>query len=140
MCGPAISLVLGATAAMAGAVGQYQQAQGTAAQYARDAKIARQQATFDAQRQQRDIRRQLAALHASTASAGIQSGSGSPLDIAADLTAEAELEPFEQIRRGLIQYQDLKLNAKRTRSAAGVALLGDSLRIGGSLIGAVTSE
>ena len=140
MCGPAISLVLGATAAMVGAVGQYQQSQSAAEGYKRDAKIARQQATFDAQRQQRDIHRQLAALHASTAASGIQSGSGSPLDLAVNLAAEAELEPLEQIRRGLIQYQDLKMNAKRTRSAAGAALLGESIRFGGSLIDFATHE
>ncbi|MEX0807095.1 MAG: hypothetical protein WD044_00050 [Dongiaceae bacterium] len=137
MCGLAIPIVaagLAMAAAAVSAASQFQQAKGEAAQYDRDAKVARQQGAFDAQRQQRDIRRQLGALHASAASSGIQSGAGSPLDIAADLTAEAELEPFEQIRRGLIQFQDLKTAAKRTRSAAGANLLSSSLQAGSSAL------
>jgi hypothetical protein len=140
MCALAIPYIAAGLAMAASAVSatsQFQQANGEAAQYDRDAKIVRQQAVFDAQRQQRDIRRQLGTLHASTASSGIQSDSGSPLDIAADFTAEAELEPFDQIRRGLIQFQDLKTAAKRTRSAAGANLLSSSLNIGSSAIGAL---
>lgn len=138
MCGLAIPFLtagLATAASAASAVSQFQQARGEAARYQRDAAIARQQAVFDAQRQQRDIRRKLGMLHASAAASGIESGSGSPLDIAADLSAELELEPFDQIRRGLIQFQDLRTAARRTRSAAGASLLTNSLNIGSSAIG-----
>jgi hypothetical protein len=140
MCGLAIPFIaagLAVAAATVSAASQFQQAKGEAAQYDRDAKVARQQSVFEAQRQQRDIRRQLGSLHASAAASGIQSGAGSPLDIAADFTAEAELEPFDQIRRGLIQFQDLKNAARRTRSKAGADLLSNSLQIGSQAVSTI---
>ncbi|MND04621.1 hypothetical protein D3C83_249810 [compost metagenome] len=60
----------------------------------------------------------------------MQSGSGSPLDIAAGFTAEAELEPVNTIRQGLIQFQDLRFGAKRTKSAARAELVSGLLDIG----------
>ena len=140
MCGlgiPFIAAGLAVAAATVSTASQFQQAKGEAAQYDREAKVARQQSVFEAQRQQRDIRRQLGTLHARTAASGIQSGAGSPLDIAADFTAEAEREPFDQIRRGLIQYQDLKNAARRRRSKAGADLLSNSLQIGSQALNAI---
>jgi hypothetical protein len=133
MCGPALPLILTTAASAVSTLSQYQQTRTQAKQYEREATIARQQAVFESQRQQRDIRRRLGALHAAGAAAGVQSGSGSLLDIAANYAAEAELDPFETIRQGLIQYQDLRFAAQRAKSAAGTSLIGDAIGIGGDV-------
>jgi hypothetical protein len=131
MCGPAvIPLILAAAAATVSTMSQFQQSKATAAQYKRDAKVSRQTAVFESQRQQRDLKRQLARLQTATAGSGVQSGSGSPLDIAAGFTAEAELDPLNTIRQGLIQFQDLRFGAKRTKSAARAELVSGLLDIG----------
>jgi hypothetical protein len=130
MCGPAVPMILTAAASAVSAMSQFQNARAEAAQYQRDATVARQQAVFESQRQQRDLKRQLARLHAAASASGVQSGAGSPLDIAANLAAEAELEPLETIRQGLIRFQDLRFGAKRTKSAATAGLLGNTLDIG----------
>lgn len=135
MCGPAIPIILAAASAVS-AVSQFQQSRAQAKQYERQATVARQQAVVESQRQQRDIQRRLGTLHATTATAGIQSGSGSPLDLAADFTGQAELETFDQIRRGLLDFQDLRSKAKQTRTAAGANLISDALNIGSSVTGA----
>ena len=130
MCGSAVPLILTAAASAVSAMSQFQNARAEAAQYQRDATVARQQATFESQRQQRDLKRQLARLHAAASASGVQSGAGSPLDVAANLAAEAELEPLETIRQGLIRYQDLRFGAKRTKSTATASLIGNALDIG----------
>jgi hypothetical protein len=135
MCGPAIPLILSVAATAVSAASQYQQAQSEAKQYERQAIVARQQAVFESQRQQRDIRRRLGALHASAAGSGVLTGSGSPLDLAANFVSESELEPFETIRQGLIEFQDLKFGARRTKSAAGANLLSSALDTGAQVTG-----
>ncbi len=133
MCGPAIPFVLMTAATAATAMSQFQQARGDAAQYEREAIVARQQAVFESQRQQRDLTRKLASLHAHASGSGVQSGSGTPLDIAANFAAEGQLEPFETIRQGLIQFQDLRFAAKRTKSAATADLIGSGLHLGSTI-------
>ncbi len=135
MCGPAIPLVLAAAAAAVSAMSQFQQARAQASQYEREAKVSRQQAVFESQRQQRDLNRRLASLHAAASGSGVQSGSGSPLDIAANFAAEGELDPMETIRQGLIQFQDLRFNAKRTKSAATANLISSGLDLGSKVTG-----
>jgi hypothetical protein len=130
MCGPAVPMILTAAASAVSAMSQFQNARAEAAQYQRDATVARQQAVFESQRQQRDLKRQLARLHAAAGASGVQSGAGSPLDVAANLAAEAELEPLETIRQGLIRFQDLRFGAKRTKTAATAGLIGNALDIG----------
>lgn len=130
MCGPAVPLILTAAASAVSAMSQFQNARAEAAQYQRDATVARQQATFESQRQQRDLKRQLARLHAAASASGVQSGAGSALDVAANLAAEAELEPLETIRQGLLRFQDLRFAAKRTKSGATAGLIGNALDIG----------
>jgi hypothetical protein len=133
MCGPAvIPLILAAAAATVSTMSQFQQSKAQAAQYKREARVSRQTAVFESQRQQRDLKRQLARLQTATAASGVQAGSGSPLDLAAGFTAEAELEPMETIRQGLIQFQDLKFGAKRTKSAARANLVSGLLDVGAS--------
>lgn len=138
MCGTAVPLILTAAASAVSAMSQFQSAQAEAAQYRRDATVVRQQAVFDSQRQQRDLKRQLARLHAAASASGVQSGAGSPLDVAANLAAEAELEPLETIRQGLIRFQDLRFGAKRTKTAATAGLIGNALDIGARTTGGMT--
>jgi len=109
---------------------QFQNARSEAAQSQRDATVVRQQAVFESQRQQRDLKRQLARLQATASASGVQAGVGSPLDVAANLAAEAELEPLETIRQGLLRFQDLRFAAKRTKSGATAGLIGNALDIG----------
>ena len=136
MCGPAIiPLTLMAAATAVSATSQFQQARGEAAQYERDAKVARQQAVFESQRQQRDLARKLATLHAHVSGSGVQSGTGSPLDIADSFAAEGELEPFDTIRQGLIQFQNLRFGAKRTKQAATAQLISSGLDLGSKVTG-----
>ena len=137
MCGPAVPLILTAAASAVSAMSQFQQARAEAAQYERDATVSRQQAVFESQRQQRDLKRRLASLHAAVSAAGVQSGSGSPLDVAANFAAEAELEPMETIRQGLIRFQDLQFGAKRTKSAATAGLIGNALELGATTTGRI---
>ena len=59
MCGPAVPLILTATASAVSAMSQFQNARTEAAQYQRDATVARQQSVFESQRLQRDLKRQL---------------------------------------------------------------------------------
>ena len=135
MCYVAIPLILAAAAAAVTAASQYQQSQAQAKQYKREAKIAREQATFDAQRQQRDIRRRMGTLQVAAAGSGIMSSTGSPLDVAANFATEAQLEPFETFRQGMIRYQDAWFAAKRTKAQAGASLLADVLQIGSQVTG-----
>ena len=135
MCGPAVPLILSVAATGLSAMSQYQQAQSQAKQYERQATIVRQQSVFESQRQVRDIRRRLGALHASTTAAGMVSGTGSPLDVAANFAAESQLEPFETIRQGLIEFQELKFGAKQAKSAATAGLLGTALDTGAHVTG-----
>ena len=130
MCGSAVPLILTAAASAVSAMSQFQNARTEAAQYQRDATVARQQSVFESQRLQRDLKRQLARLQATASASGVQSGVGSPLDIAANLAAEAELEPLETIRQGLLRFQDLRFAAKRAKSGATAGLIGNALDIG----------
>lgn len=130
MCGSAVPLILTAAASAVSSMSQLQNARAEAAQLQRDATVVRQQAVFESQRQQRDLKRQLARLHATASASGVQSGVGSPLDVAANLAAEAELEPLETIRQGLLRFQDLRFAAKRTKSTATAGLIGNALDIG----------
>lgn len=130
MCGPAVPMILTAAASAVSAMSQFQNARAEAAQYKRDATIVRQQAVFESQRQQRDLKRQLARMHATASASGVQSGAGSPLDVAVNLAAEAQLEPLETIRQGLIRFQDLRFNARRTKKAGTAGLIGNTLDIG----------
>ncbi len=127
MCGPAVAVGLMVASAVVSTIGAVQQAsaQAKSARYAADA--TQDQARAEEALQRNQARRLLGQQQAAFAASGVRADSGSPLDVAADSAAQAELDALTIRQRGRVASDFYKFQARQARSTIPLTILGGTL-------------
>lgn len=135
MCDPITAVAgLGFASTILGTVASVntQRAQAAAADNA--AQVATRQASYEASRSAADMARLLARQRAAYAAAGI-SGSGTPLDVGADLAGEGRTDERRILYEGALRANEPEARARLSRYGARADLLQGLTRLGSDLLG-----
>ena len=123
------------------AYGQYQagQAQERALNYQaaiqeRNAQIAKQNADYDAQRQESRLRRAIGSQRAAVLASGIQM-EGTPLELQQDTVQQAEMDRLAILYGGEINYQNARSEAELSRMQGKAAGQAGTTAAFGTLLG-----